>query len=152
MDPIRIHLVLNHLPVIGSGLALLVLLAGLVRSNLTVIRTALAVAILALAAAPVVNWSGEEAEELIEDATWKDGATYPLVEEHEERGKVAVGAMVVSLAVCALALVLGLWRDGWQRGLGAVAALSLVAALGLGLWAAEVGGRIRHTEIRAEQG
>lgn len=152
MDPIRIHLVLNHLPVIGSGLALLVLLAGLMRSNLAVIRTALAVAIMALAAAPVVNWSGEEAEELIEDASWKDGPTYPLLEEHEERGEVAVGAMVVSLAVCALALAIGLWKDGWQRGLGAVAALSLFAALGLGLWAAEVGGKIRHTEIRAGQG
>ncbi len=84
MDPVRLHLVLNHLPVIGSGLALLALLVGIARANLTVIRTALALAVVALAAVPVVSWSGEEAEEVVEDAAWLDADGAEWLDEHEE--------------------------------------------------------------------
>ena len=148
MDPIRIHLVLNHLPIIGSALALGVLLVGIIRSNLTVIRTALAVAVVSLAAVPVVNWSGEEAEERVEDAAWLDAEGAEWLDEHEERGEAAVATLLSALAVCVIALVLGALRDNWLKWAALVAALSLAIGLGNGLWAAASGGKIRHTEIR----
>ena len=148
MDPIRIHLVLNHLPIIGSALALGVLLVGIIRSNLTVIRTALAVAVVSLAAVPVVNWSGEEAEERVEDAAWLDADGAEWLDEHEERGEAAVATLLSALVVSVLALVLGAYRESWLKWAAIVAALSLAIGLGNGLWAAASGGKIRHTEIR----
>ena len=148
MDPVRIHLVLNHLPVIGSGLALLALLVGIVRANLTVIRTALALAVVALAAVPVVSWSGEEAEEVVEDAAWLDADGAEWLDEHEERGEVAINTLLSALAVCVIALAIGAWRESWLRVAAIVAAVSLAIGLGNGLWAAASGGKIRHTEIR----
>ena len=148
MDPVRIHLVLNHLPVIGSGLALLTLLVGIVRANLTVIRTALALAVVALAAVPVVSWSGEEAEKVVEDAAWLDADGAEWLDEHEERGEVAINTLLSALAVCVIALAIGAWRESWLRVAAIVAAVSLAIGLGNGLWAAASGGKIRHTEIR----
>ena len=148
MDPVRIHLVLNHLPVIGSGLALLALLVGIVRANLTVIRTALALAVVALAAVPVVSWSGEEAEKVVEDAAWLDADGAEWLDEHEERGEVAINTLLSALAVCVIALAIGAWRESWLRVAAIVAAVSLAIGLGNGLWAAASGGKIRHTEIR----
>lgn len=148
MDSVRIHLVLNHLPVIGSGLALLALLVGIVRANLTVIRTALALAVVALAAVPVVSWSGEEAEKVVEDAAWLDADGAEWLDEHEERGEVAINTLLSALAVCVIALAIGAWRESWLRVAAIVAAVSLAIGLGNGLWAAASGGKIRHTEIR----
>lgn len=148
MDPLRLHLVLNHLPVIGSALALGVLLVGILRSNLTVIRTALALAVVALAAVPVVNWSGEKAEKIVERSEWLDEAGAEWLDEHEERGEAAVATLLSALAVCVIALVVGAFRESWLKVAAIVAAVSLAIGLGNGLWAAASGGKIRHTEIR----
>ena len=150
MDPVRLHLVLNHLPVIGSGLALLALLVGLARNNLTVIRTALGIAIVALAATPVVSWSGEEAEERIADAAWLDMEGSEWLDEHEERGEAAINALISALVVSVAALALGAYRESWLRRVACVAALSLAIGLGSGIWAASAGGKIRHSEIRGK--
>ena len=152
MDPIRLHLILNHLPIIGSAIALMVLLVGIFRNNLTVIRTALAVGVVTLAAVPVVNWSGEEAEEQIEDAAWLDAEGNDWLEEHEERAEIAVNTLLSALVVCILALALGAYREGWLRLAAIVAALSLTIGLGNGIWAADAGGKIRHSEIRPQAG
>ena len=148
MDPLRLHLVLNHLPIIGSAMALGVLLVGLIRSNLTVIRTALALAVVSLAAVPVVNWSGEKAEKIVEKSDWLDADGAEWLDEHEERGEAAVATLLSALAVCVLALALGAFRESWLKWAAIVAALSLAIGLGNGLWAAASGGKIRHTEIR----
>ena len=148
MDPLRLHLVLNHLPVIGSALALGVLLVGILRSNLTIIRTALALAVVALAAVPVVNWSGEKAEKIVEKSEWLDEEGAEWLDEHEERGEAAVVTLLSALVVCILALAVGAFRESWLRIAAIVAAVSLAIGLGNGLWAASSGGKIRHTEIR----
>jgi hypothetical protein len=152
MDPIRLHLVLNHLPVIGAALALGVLLVGIFRSNLTIIRTGLALAIVSLAVVPVVNWSGEQAEKIVEQADWLDAEGADWLDEHEERGEAAVATLLSALVVCILALLVGAFRQNWLRAAAMVAAVSLAIGLGNGLWAASSGGKIRHTEIRGAGG
>lgn len=138
------HLLLNHLPILGGGFVLLLLLWGLARRSREVTRLALW---LTLPLAPIgfaANQTGEAAEDGIRETAWFDR---DLVHEHEERGETAVIFLYATAAVGALAL----WRtrrradERWPAG---VTALVLATATALSAWTGLAGGVIRHDEIR----
>jgi len=66
MNGAQLHLALNHLPVIGTLIALLVLAAGMALRNETVRRTALVLLVGAGLAAGGAFLTGEPAEEVID--------------------------------------------------------------------------------------
>lgn len=148
MSPVHLHLLSNHIPVIGSALALAGLVVALLLRSTVAIRTTLAIAALATAATPLVNWSGEEAEERLEGSRLLDPAGSKWMEIHEERAEAAVGALLIACALSLAALAIGAWKPEWLAGMAILAALALAAGLGLGAWAGSAGGQIRHTEIR----
>lgn len=145
MDATHAHLLVNHAPIIGTFLAVVLLAWGLLRRSHDVVRAAL---VLAAVLGPV-TWaaveSGEGAEEQQERAAW---FSEPIVSEHEEQGEAA---LVGSLVFAGLAVV-GLWlgRGGresprWRLGvvlLAGLVAFALLARTGLS------GGVIRHEEVR----
>jgi hypothetical protein len=63
----QLHLLTNHLPVVGSLFATLVLLSGLLFKNSSVRRTGLALLAFAALTTLPAYYSGEPAEEKIED-------------------------------------------------------------------------------------
>jgi hypothetical protein len=87
-----------------------------------------------------VYFTGEPAEELIEHLA---GFSEPLVERHEEAALIAtIGISILGLsAVAGLTLRVGTWYPK------AVLLLTLVVAALMG-WTANLGGQIRHSEIR----
>ncbi len=146
MTATHIHLMLNHLPVVGVPLITLVLLWGLYRRSREIMRVALVLAIGLTLVTYVVVRSGEAAEEIVEEHPW---ASETLIETHEERGEQSLILMLVVGGLSAVAL----WR---LRGEGKpelvfpaiVAGALLVSAGSLG-WTAWDGGQVRHDEIRA---
>lgn len=145
IDAAHLHLMLNHLPVIGSPILLLILTIGLVRGQREVVTLALALIIALAVATAVVYLTGEPAEELVERAPW-----FPkgLAESHEESATVSFVATLVTgvLAVAALVFRRG---DRSRRWLPRVVwGLLIVSTLLLG-WTAWSGGQIRHDEIRS---
>ena len=146
MTVAHLHLLLNHVPMIGIvGVVLLFALALRRRSDeLTRIALGLTVALALTAGA--VFLTGEPAEELVEHLPGFDDA---IVERHEEAALVATIAFG---ALGALAAGLLLWarRHVLPRRtamLGLAGALALTAVVG---WTANLGGMIRHTEIRPD--
>jgi uncharacterized membrane protein len=139
------HLLLNHLPVLGSFLGLGLLLAGLVRRSPALSRAALwtllATALLGIA----TFWTGERAEELVEELP---GVEHELIHEHEEAAEQARIAFLAAGALALAALVFR--REGAARRalLGLTLVVALVAAVLLAR-AANLGGPIRHPEIRS---
>ncbi len=145
MSPAHLHLMFNHLPVIGVPLVAALLAWGIFRRNRDVTRTALGAAVAIAALSYPVFLTGEGAENQVEDSAWM---SEPMVHEHEERGEAA---LIATLLVGTLA-AFGLWQSRAARPVsGGVAGITL-AGLGLSAalfgWTALAGGQIRHDEIR----
>lgn len=149
MNPAHLHLLLNHIPVLGVGFGLAVLGWATFRPRPEFARLALVVLVLSALAAIPTYLSGEPAEDAIEGVA---GEIEPWVEPHEEAALVSL-ALIEGLGVLGLA---GLWS---ARRAVSVSRPMMVATLVLAFatagslaYTATLGGLIRHTELRAGAG
>ena len=146
MDMGHLHLMLNHLPVLGAPALLALLAWGLAGKIPAITRGALWLTLALAIVTGVVYLTGEAAEELVEGLpTFQER----LVEYHEG---VALWATVILVATGCLA-VAALWRS--RRG--ATMSLALTRVVLVGLLASTVavgvtawsGGPIGHPELRS---
>jgi len=142
----HLHLILNHVPVLGTLIALLLLVTAFVEKSDDLRRAALALFVgVALMAVPVYM-SGEPAEDLVERLP---GVTNQQIDRHEDaatQALIAVGLVGV-LAIAALAAA-----RRHPRGSRALTVATLAFGIvtgGLMARVALLGGQIRHSEIRA---
>jgi len=140
----HLHLALNHVPVVGLPLLLVLLAWGLARRSPEVTRASFALLVLLALITIVVQLTGESAEELVEDLP---GVLESVVERHED------AALWGTIGMAALGVLsfIGLWqlragRAGvpWYSSAVFVVGLAVAALMG---WIANLGGQIRHTEI-----
>jgi len=146
MNLTHLHLILNHVPVLGSVFGLGLLLFGLWRASADIKKAALGVFVLVALAAVPVYLTGEPAEDGVKRLV---GVSKSAMEHHEEAASVALG-VVAGLGFAAL-VALVVWRGdrrlpAWASVLLLAAALVAIAAM---TWTAYLGGPIRHSEIRA---
>lgn len=143
MSLVHVHLVLNHVPVVGLGLALVLLSYGMLRQSKDVVRSAL-VGFVALALLAVPAYlTGEPAEKAIKG---HPGTAPTAIEAHERAAGVALAGMELVGAV-ALALLF-LYRRRALPSTVSVSLLVLACVLsGLMAWTANLGGKIHHTEL-----
>lgn len=147
MTPAHIHLILNHVPILGTyfGIALLVL--GLARRSDEISRVALGVFVVAALFTIPVYLTGQPAEHAIEGAP---GLSEAVISPHENAAKIA---LIISEILGALALggLLAFRRrtllPRWVARTSL--ALSLVAGAWLG-YTGLLGGQVRHTEVRPD--
>ncbi len=150
LSPAHLHLVLNHIPVLGTLIfAPLILLWGLLRRSRDVTQVGLLLAVLLALTAIPIYLTGEPAEEQLEHQPWFDKQR---VETHEERAEAGLIAVLVTGAI-ALA---GLWAARGGRphrpALGVLVIAGLAVSAVLFALAALEGGQIRHDEIRSGTG
>ena len=143
MNDAHLHLLVNHLPIVGSLLSVLLLSLALWRGE----RGALAAATLALAftglGAGAALWTGEPAEDFVEHRV--AGADEGLMHEHEERAEVAT--VLAGLGAAAGIGLLALGSSAPKIAGYGLLGLSIASA-GAMAWTGAAGGPIRHTEIR----
>lgn len=146
MDLTHLHLVLNHIPVVGSLCGLGLLAFALWRSSEDIKRAALGVLVISALVAIPAYMTGEPAED---GTRGLPGVSKAIVERHEEAAGFALGGV---LALGALGLVGLIWFRGkrvmplWFGGITLAGALIVS---GLMAWTARLGGEVRHTEIRS---
>ena len=146
MNPVHLHLILNHLPVIGIPIGLALCLAGALRRERAVERAGLWVLLLFAVATPLAYLTGEPAEDALHQVP---GVSGPHVEAHEESAEWALVSALLAGAAAGVALLLarrakpipvaarvGVWV------LGALAALILART-------ANLGGQVHHPELRS---
>jgi uncharacterized membrane protein len=145
MNGAHLHLVLNHFPVIGLLLGLIILAVAQLRHNHDLARTGMfALVAIALITIPVYL-TGEPAEEIVEHVP---GFSEEILERHEWAALIAI---FLTEIVGILALVgLVAYRPpkelpGWF--LPALLFVCLVAVGWVG-WTSSVGGQISHEEAR----
>lgn len=142
-----LHLIINHVPIVGSATLALFLAWGLLRRSRDVIRVSLGATLLVAAATYPVYLSGEGAAEELDRAApaWFDDH---LAEAHEERAEAALVALLATGAIAGIAL----WRTRRERAVSRPLAGAVLAGLAVSLvlagWTARAGGVIRHDEVR----
>ena len=147
MNWAHIHLVVNHVPVLGTIFGLLLFGYAVVRRDEGLKRIGLAAfAIVALLALPVF-FTGEPAEGVVKGTA---GISEPVVEAHEGAALFALIAVEL-LGAVALAGLLVTRRGRRPLPAAFARATVLVSVIAAGLMArtANLGGKIHHTEIGA---
>lgn len=146
MNQAHLHLLFNHLPILGTLFGILILAGGYFLKNNTVKRTALGIFVLSALCAIPAYLTGEGAEEIVEGLP---GVSENLMEAHEDLANIFLW-MVGALGLFSLATF---YADFKSKKIAATLyALTLVAAIGTMVFAQRVGssgGEIRHTEIRS---
>jgi uncharacterized membrane protein len=140
----HIHLLLNHVPVLGVLFGLILAVVAFWLNHAELKKIALWVSLVAGAAAGLVYFTGEQAEEALLRAP---GIPQPLVLAHDDAAFYAVVAAVVLAVLSVVALVLMRRKARWPGWLAPAWFLVAVLTAGLISWTANLGGRIRHPEI-----
>jgi hypothetical protein len=143
-DGAYIHLLLNHIPVLGPAFILPLLLAGILKKNRTLSIAGLVMTVaVALFTIPTFL-TGEDAEDAVEGII---GVSEVHIEEHEEQGEIAYYAMLMSGAIALGALLAGSKGKAIPGTLNWITISMLVIVFVLMARVGNSGGKIRHTEI-----
>lgn len=141
----HLHLMLNHVPVLGTVFGLALLAWGSYRRNVSLQRAALVTFVLAALVAIPVFLTGEPTEEAVEDLA---GVAGNAIDAHEAAALVSLIGVELLGALALAGLLLA--RSRFSPALAVRAALGVaIVTAGLMAWTANLGGRIRHSELRA---
>jgi len=143
MSAAHLHLLINHLPIVGGLLALALLLLALWRP--AHLASAALVLMLSGVGAGAALLTGEPAEEQVEHLP---GVSEALIHEHEERAELAALLSVAAGLAAAGALATQRWSRLPGFALPALLALSSASA-GAMVWTGASGGVIRHSELQS---
>ncbi len=149
MNLAHLHLVLNHLPVLGTGFGLALLVFGLWRRSDELKKTALGVLVLVALAAVPVYLTGEPAEDLV--AAFP-GVSEPAMERHERAASASFTGVLVTGVAATAGLVFFRRGKALPRWYAMPMVASVLVVAGLMAWTANLGGQIRHTEIQSTSG
>ena len=145
-QPEYLHLLLNHLPIIGLAVAALVTAAALALRNRGAIVIGLAlIALLSASAWPVME-TGEGARDRLR-RTLDDDSKHAL-RRHMDLAEDWVMLFYATAAVAIVALLAAWKKPKWMGPPAMLAVLLAIASLVAVAAIAEAGGRIRHPEFR----
>ena len=141
---VHLHLLVNHAPVFGALFALALLAASFIWAPDVLRRTALVVLAGTAIAGFVSDQTGEPAEDAIRGFP---GVRREVIHEHEEFGEKAWIASGI-VGVLALGALVRWRRAPIPPGATVGALVGAAVVSGMMAWAALLGGRVRHTEVR----
>ncbi len=141
----HVHLMINHVPVIGIPGVILLLIYAAVRKSEEVNMVAFGMLVLLAILTVGVYLTGQAAEDMVKKLP---GFTEETIGRHEDAADLSL-LSIEALGVLALAGLFFMRRSGtvpkWLVSL--VLVLSLATAVIVG-YTANLGGEIRHSEIR----
>jgi len=141
----HIHLMLNHVPVLGTIFGLALLSWGFWRRDVSLQRAALMTFVVAALVAIPVYFTGEPAEDAVQRLA---GVTDRAIEAHEEMALISLIAAGILCTLGLAGLVLARWRANPRIIMRSALGVAILTA-GLMAWTANLGGRIRHSELQA---
>jgi uncharacterized membrane protein len=144
MNWAHIHLMFNHVPVIGTAFSLVLLIAGLARGNGALQKAALWGLVGTALVTLLVFFTGNPAEHMVKGVP---GVTSGNIHAHEEMAEKSFVVMeIVGLAalICAIAYRRAVALPRWLLVTMLVGSLAVAAMMGI---TANLGGAIHHPEI-----
>lgn len=144
MNDAHLHLVLNHLPIVGLLISFLALTAGFILKNQTVKRTALALVIFASLTTIPAFYTGESAEDIVENIP---SISETLIHDHEENAEYFFTLMIILGGIAAITLVVDFIDKSWSKMLYLLLFVAILYCAYVAKNVGTSGGEIRHPEI-----
>ena len=145
MNIVHLHLLLNHVPVLGVAFVTLLLTIAVVRRSGELAKVSLTSLALVAAISILVFLTGEPAQEAIENLP---GFSERLIDRHEDAALIATIATGV-IGALALGALIVYRRRALPQWFTVFTLLAALGSTGLMGYTANLGGQIRHTEIRS---
>ena len=147
MNGAHLHLLVNHIPIVGTIFGMLILLSGILLKNAIVKQTGLATLIFAAISISAALLSGDPAGDAVKGLP---GVTEALIEHHENIAYSSLWALVPMGIIAALAFYSYWKKEKAGNALSVVTFFLSLVVIGLMSWVGLTGGEIRHTEIRKD--
>jgi hypothetical protein len=147
MNTAHLHLLVNHLPIVGFAFGMILLTATILRrGDRGLFTAAVLVVVISGAGGLAAQFTGEPAEELVEHLADVPEA---LIEAHEGAALIATILASITTLLAIVISVVTLRREG-RIGVIPLSILlvATVVTCGTMTWAGSTGGKIRHSEIR----
>ncbi|MGL5888522.1 MAG: hypothetical protein ACRC3B_01475, partial [Bacteroidia bacterium] len=144
MEQVHLHLIITHLPIVGSFIGALVLVWGIMYKSQPTKNIAFIVLLLSAIGAAIANFTGEAAEEVVEKIA---GISHDVIHEHEEAAELAFILQMIMGAFALLSYFLAYRKSGFARIASIVTLLIGLAAFVMVARAGYYGGLIRHPEV-----
>jgi len=143
LNPAHWHLLVNHLPIIGSIIGLFILGYGIISKTEVVIKMSYWLFIVLAVFAVIAKQTGEQAEGFIMSAKLADET---LIEPHAQAADYAQWAMIILGLIALAALFIN--RLKMLKVMPLIVLITALVGAGLMGWTGFLGGEIMHKEIR----
>jgi uncharacterized membrane protein len=144
MNATHFHLLSTHLPIFGTLIGMGILAYGILYKKTEAHKIALVIFILIALATIPVFFSGEEAEETVENIA---AVSEQTVENHEELAEKVVWLMYGLGALALINLLLIVKKSSSVRAVSILTLIVSMITFGFFAQVGNLGGQIRHTEI-----
>jgi len=145
----HLHIVLNHFPVIGTFIAIFVLLIGILKKSDDVKKVSILILILTALITIPVYLSGDKAQEMIE-GNYED-VDESFIKEHEDFALYSFIAMDIAGAMGLIAMFLFRKPKLLPNSYAYFMLALLIIVNGMMAYTANLGGKIHHPEIREDK-
>ena len=145
MNQAHIHLIINHLPIMGSLFAAVLLGAGVLQKNLSLTRAGLVAVLAAGLLCLPAQLTGAGAAAIVQNMPRVSRA---LIQNHSEAAELGFWALEVAAAAALFSLLLLKNASPKAKLLTLLTLVLTFVSFGMLARAGSLGGQIRHTEIR----
>ncbi|EKT4498409.1 hypothetical protein SL054_001963 [Flavobacterium psychrophilum] len=145
MNNAHLHMVVNHFPIIGIIFGFGILISGIFIKNNTVKNTAYFVFIVSAIFAFTSMYTGDGAEEMVEDMP---NIGKKIIHIHEEWAEKSAIVLYILGAISIGGLYLNLKKQAKANFISFLVLIIAIAGVILAKFTGTSGGEIRHTEIR----
>ena len=145
MDWVHLHLALNHIPVLGTLFVGLLLVTALIKQNRELTQLSLIWFVALTLVSIPIKFTGDFAHQATADSEW---LPTELVADHEQAADQATGAIFLLGLVAAYGLFQGRGNRPIPTWLTAAIAILTLVTFALMARTANLGGQLRHEEIR----
>ena len=145
MNDAHLHLLVNHIPLVGVLFALGILIAGIIKNNNAIKNIANTLFIVCAIFAFLAMYTGEGAEEIVEDMP---SVGHQIIHEHEELAEKFAIMMYITGFFGLISLTANVKNHKYARPLPFITLLFAIIAIIISFFVGTSGGEIRHTEIR----
>jgi len=148
MNGAHIHLLLNHIPILGSLFALCLLLYGIFDKSESVIKASLVTLVVTGLVGIPVFITGEEAKHIVEPII---GINESAMETHEEMAEIAFWSLMLNASIALGTLLAARSAKLISMPLVWVNVILIICVFALMARTGWTGGEIRHSEIQIEK-